>query len=109
MSRKWAEVKRKLEENAKNASKKRLDENATKKKRLGPSLKRLPRENVLQDFTSWFNNVTPLAENVENPVAGKKLLSVTLSIPENLDLSDGCELTDVNRNLDSTVSRQSLT
>ena len=34
---------------------------------------------------------------------------MTLSIPENLDLSDGCELTDVNRNLNSTVSRQSLT
>ena len=55
----------------KNASKKkRLDENATKKKRLGPSLKRLSRENVLQYFPSWLNNVNPLAENIENPVAG---------------------------------------
>ena len=34
---------------------------------------------------------------------------MTLSIPENLDLSDGCELTDVNRNLNSNVSQQSLT
>ena len=33
---------------------------------------------------------------------------MTLSIPENLDLSDGCELTDVNRNLNSNVSQQSF-
>ena len=56
----------------KNASKKkRLDENATKKKRLGPSLQRLSRKNVLQDVTSWLNNVTLLAENVENTVRGR--------------------------------------
>ena len=48
MTRKYFEIKRKLEENAMNVS---------KKKRFDPNPKKLPRENVLQEVKSWLRSV----------------------------------------------------